>query len=277
MSARGKKRLRRLLVLLLSVFLFILFSQTVWVHRNGMSFRPDYSEIDLLPLLKHSALSSEDYTTLLLQTGLGSSAVDILRKDPEGSRRILQYQSLFFDQRESSCKPLLGLFTREDMLSAPGPEFVDLQPGDILITLSTHSLGWRHGHAGLVTDDDMVLECAVLGTNSCLENLFNWRNYASWAILRVKGVTPEQQQTVVTYATEHLIDVPYRLTAGWRDCKDDADLTLNCSYLVWYAWSQAGYDLDSDGGLVVSCTDLLDSNQLEIVQLYGMDPRLFPF
>ena len=174
------------------------------------------------------------------------------------------------------CTPVFGWFTREDRLaSGKGPEFVDLQPGDILLTLSTHSLGWRHGHAALVIDEDTTLECALLGTDSCYGDTVYWRGLSQYCVLRVKDVTPQLQQDVVTYACEELCGVPYHLTAGFIGSKapepDSAYFGLQCSYLVWYAWNHFGYDLDGDGGRLVTSTDILQSDLLEVVQVWGME------
>ena len=45
----------------------------------------------------------------------------------------------------------------------------------------------------------------------------------------------------------------------------------HCAHLVWYAYKQFGYDLDSDGGRIVTPRDLYESPMLEIVQIYGME------
>ena len=179
-----------------------------------------------------------------------------------------------------TCKETLGWITKSDRVSAgEAPQFVDLQPGDILLTLSTHTLGWRHGHAGLVVDADTVLECMTLGNDSEMASVKHWSTYSDFAVLRVKDVTPEIQAQVVEYAMKHLCGVPYRLSAGFigekaSDTKE-AWFGLQCAYLVWYAWKQFGYDLDSDGGRLVTAKDLLQSPQLEVVQIYGMDPNAF--
>lgn len=177
------------------------------------------------------------------------------------------------------CSPLLGWFTREDRRISPGPPLTQAQPGDILLTLSTHSVGWRHGHAGLVIDADTVLECAVLGTDSALGDIDHWRGYSHYVLLRLKGVTPEQQAAVVTFALENLVGVPYRLTAGlWGEkfrSPEQAGFGLQCAYLVWYAYAAFGCDLDSDGGKLVTVSDLLQSDLLEPVQGYGTAAGIF--
>ena len=73
--------------------------------------------------------------------------------------------------------------------------------------------------------------------------------------------------------------VPYHLSAGFIGAKapetDAPYFGVHCAYLVWYAWNHFGYDLDSDGGRLVTASDLLHSDLLEVVQLYGMAPQEF--
>lgn len=203
----------------------MLLAQTLVAHRPGTFFTPDYAQEDLSTLLAQDSLSDSDYQTLFLQTGLGRSAVDRLLSAGEAGRAaIRQIQATFFADYTITCDPLLGWFTREDHLkdaqgqTAYAPELAGLQPGDILITLSTHSLGWRHGHAGLVveTEDGLTaLECVVLGTNSRVVSLDHWRNYSNVAVLRVKGLDAEGRKEAADYAMEHLLDIPYHLSAGF--------------------------------------------------------------
>lgn len=193
-------------------------------------------------------------------------------------------QEHFVQSKDVVCTPLLGWFTREDKrvdektgAFIQGEDFADLQPGDILLTLSTHSLGWRHGHAGLVIDKDRTLECMILGSDSCYADPQEWRTYSGYCVLRVKGVSAKQQQAVAEYACSDLRGVPYHLTAGFIGAKapasDRAYFGLQCAYLVWYAWNHFGYDLDADGGRLVTCTDILQSDLVEVVQVLGMEVK----
>lgn len=182
---------------------------------------------------------------------------------------------------EVYCEHLLGWFTMEDRLVGKRHRLKDVQPGDILLTLSTHSMGWRHGHAGLVIDENTTLECVTWGEVSCLCNLRHWETYSNVALLRIKDVTQEQQQAVVAFALEHLVGVEYRLFAGFLGEKAPAPkeerFGLQCSYLVWYAWYQMGYDTDSDGGRLVSAYDILHADCVEVIEIYGMDEERIPF
>lgn len=271
MKANRRRNKFLLSLTVLAVFLLLFYAaQRFFAHRAGY-FIPEYPQITLN--------ETTDYETIFLQTGLGRSAVNKLLDDGR-FHVILAAQEAFFHPPEVICTPLLGWFTREDRLVKKSTvDLVDLQPGDILLTLSTHTAGWHHGHAGLAIDENTVLESIVLGSDSTLINAAHWTAYSNYAVLRPKSATPELQQMVATYSTEHLLNIPYRLSAGLLFSKAPEPNSIlfgtHCSYLVWYAWNQFGYDLDSDGGRLVTTYDLLCSDLLEVVQLHGIDPRIF--
>ncbi len=248
--------------------------QRYWAHKDGQ-YKPTHERVKLT--------EETDYETIFLQTGLGKSAVDKLIQK-QGFQAILDAQEAFFNPPEVRCTALLGWFTREDQFteSQSGGHYrslVDLQPGDILISLATHSFGWYHGHAAIVVDDYTVIESAVLGSNSQYGTTGKWCTYSNYAVLRIKNVTEEQQQELIAYCKENLMDIPYSLTSGIFGDKapepDSAFFGMQCSYLAWYAWYQNGYDLDSDGGRIVTPHDILHSPYVDVVQLYGMDPHRF--
>ena len=176
----------------------------------------------------------------------------------------------------AECTQLFWWITMEDRI--PKEDAIpprNLQPGDILVTLSTHSLGWRHGHVGLVLDETSVLECVTLGEKSRIVKAKHWGTYSNYAVLRVQGAPEELQQEVANYAKEHLCGVPYHLSAGLLGKKvqdiDAEHFGMQCAYLAWYAWNHFGYDLDSDGGRLVTARDLLQSDMVEVVESFGMD------
>ena len=71
-------------------------------------------------------------------------------------------------------------------------------------------------------------------------------------------------------------DIPYDLTAGIfgpKSADKDKKKGTHCSHLIWQAYRYYGYDLDSDGGLIVTPKDIANSPALEVVQVYGVDPR----
>jgi uncharacterized protein YycO len=285
----GEKYLKRIKAtfFILTIFLIILvlytyFSQFIFAHRHELFF-PDYEQIDLTPILLKENFTSEDYQTLFFQTGLGPKAIQKLLSDgSSGMESIKSYQEKFFLQNTYSCEPLLGWFTRADtLLDLSGnhiktPDFVCPQAGDIIITLSTHSMGWHHGHCALVLDDTTTLESHVLFSNSEIGKLSNWRNYSTYILLRVKVTSNDTCEEVADYARNHLSSIPYRLSSGFIGQKDrSSDSFLfgaHCSYLVWYAYQKYGIDLDGNHGRLVTPRDILKSENLEVVQIYGVDP-----
>ncbi|MBQ8804649.1 MAG: hypothetical protein IJZ53_13555 [Tyzzerella sp.] len=270
MKTRLKKRVLWIVVSFIIAFALIIILQKFFAHCEGF-FTPDYPQADLS--------EESDYELIFLQTGLGRSAADKLITQGE-FQVILDIQDTFFRSADVECVSLLGWFTREDRIEGKvAIPLVDLQPGDIILTLSTHSLGWRHGHAGLVLDEDSVLECVTLGKDSVIVDASHWNTYSNFAVLRVKQSDEELREEVAFYAKENLCGIPYHLSSGFIGEKapelDAPQFGMHCSYLVWYAWNHFGYDLDSDGGRLVTSYDLLHSGYLEVVQIYGMDPRVF--
>ena len=170
------------------------------------------------------------------------------------------------------CRSLFGWITREDRRAEGCHDFEMVRAGDILYTSATHSLGWRHGHAALVIDKDTVLECGIIGSYSELVQMDGWKTYADCTVLRVKEADKETGEAVAGYAYEHLQGVPYHLSAGFIGKKapkrDAAYFGAQCAYIVWYAWERFGYNLDGDGGRLVTPGDILLSEQVEIVCEY---------
>ena len=294
MVIKKEKRWKKLIlscILVAGTVLLVYIRQRYGAHGTEC-FVPDYPKEELA--------AATDYEMIFLQTGLGPLTVqNLLEKDD--MQTILDAQEDFFAPKKVNCASLIGWFTREDKLAlvtakpeegadeavarslvhtlSEYPVFADLQPGDILVTLSTHSAGWRHGHAALVLDENTTVESVMWGVDSTCGRVENWLDYANWAVLRVKDATPELQQQVAEYAKKELCGAPYHLSAGFIGAKapktEAPYFGGHCAYLVWYAWNHFGYDLDSDGGRLVTANDLLHSDLLEVVQLYGMDPREF--
>ncbi len=271
-----KKWLRRLIKTIAIFLIFVIvftglnhFTQHVVAHIDS-PFTPDYKKV---------ALNEEsDYKTIFLQTGLGEKTAKKLIEEDRFDE-ILEAQELFFANDEIDCQPLIKWFTREERLKNELIPFYDLRPGDILVTLSTHTWGWRHGHAAIVVDEFSTIESISMGTNSSKEHIRFWQDYSNFAVLRVKDTSDEQRKQVAEYTEQKLFDIPYSIFAGFGIHKapsiDSRGFSLHCSYLAWYAWNAFDIDLDSDGGRLVSSYDILHSDKVEIVQLYGMDPRDF--
>ena len=270
------KWLKRIIIILLSVILAVVICiGTVYVLQRYVAhkdkpFTPKYDKVELT--------ESTDYKTIFLQTGIGKAAAEKLINEDRFDE-ILESQNLFFKNDDVECYPLMSWLTREDRLSNELIKFYDLQPGDILVTLSTHSFGWRHGHAAIVLNDHETVESIKLGCDSSKENIYYWQDYSNVALLRVKDKTDVERAAVADFSLNKLIGKPYSIFSGFGSKKapdiDGNNLTLHCSYLAWYAWNSFGVDLDSDGGRLVTTYDILHSDKVEIVQLYGLNPNDF--
>jgi len=257
------------LVACLSIYLGNYVLQAFLAHRADY-IAPTYDRIPIT--------ASTDQDTLFLQTGLGESAIEKLIEQDEFDV-ALNLQDAIFEPTEATCDSLFDWLTREDRrVHDPRIVLVDLQPGDILLTFSTHSVGWRHGHAGLVLDENTVLESVAIGEVSGIMNVDHWTTYSNFIVLRIKGIDETLQRAVAAYAKEKLNGVSYRLLSGWIGEKapqiDEVMFGAHCSYLIWYAWNQFGYDLDSDGGRLVTCDDIYHSDLVEVVQIYGLELKL---
>ena len=264
-----------------------ILSASLWLfaHRTA-PFAPDYPRTDLAPLLDGAPLTAEEYGTVFRQTGLGRAGVDALLARGEAGRAvILEAQDAFFRPAPQTCQAI-GPFSWEDRFTdksggaAYGFPLAPAQEGDVFLSFSTHTLGWRHGHAGLAADGaGSTLEAVYVGTDSGFADVNHWRCYSTFLHLRLRDVSPEVQAEIAAFAREHLDGVPYSLFSGLTGPKappPGGAEGAQCAWLVWYALWQAGYDADADGGRLVTVSDLAASPLFEVVQLYGLDPGDFP-
>lgn len=240
--------------------------------------------------LSKPTLSEKDYTYLFYDTGLGKPAIDdLLAQGDEGIEQILSTGSWFnrydgYSDFRDTCEPL-GITTREHRFHKEDGSLdyviplAPLKDGDVIVTLSTHTAGWNHGHAGLVVDAErgVTLESVVLGSYSSEMDVNHWRSYSTLAVLRPKA-DDETRQKVVQLAMDKLDNIPYSLVSGAFGDKLqplDGAHSAHCGYLPWYAWMAVGIDLDSDGGRIAAPADFLHSPNVEVVQIFGMDPKNF--
>lgn len=244
---------------------------------------PDYERIDLTDILLKEEWSEEDYDVIYRQTGLTKLGADEYRETPE---RLRDFQNaLFFEgyTHHIAAAPT----TQHDQLWDPATNsaytapIVPLQMGDVLVTSSCHTFGWRNGHTAIVVDNThgYTLESLALGMNSSFNRSGRawFQHAANFMVLRLKDTDEALRAEIANSAMELLLDVPYSVTVGILSGKDrcdggtkKADMT-HCSHLVWQAFKNFGIDLDSDGGGLVTSKDIARSPLLELVQVYGFD------
>lgn len=245
--------------------------------------RPDYPKEDIKPILEKASLTDEDYKQLFYQTGLGKTAVDEILKESDGKDEIIKFQEMFFRDNDVLCEPIGIITSQESIVNDEGKpmygfNFAPYEDGYVLVTKATHSLGWRHGHAAIITDAERgeTLEAVILGTNTMFQNINKWRVYPSFMMLKLKDTSPEALDEIAEFAKNHMNDVPYGLFVGLLSSKNPTPEKLKstqCSHLVWYPFMQYGYDVDYDGSWLVTPKDIANSDLFEVVQIYGVDPE----
>ena len=281
LKKRTSRRVIKTAVVLVMILCLIAFLN--WMTEDEGAWKPDYPKIDLGAVVTKEALTKEDYHTVFMQTGLGRSAADRILSEKSGELRkkaFQQFQDDFFAAGEYECRIIAVIVHEEKMRDEegnpiPGFQVPDLRNGDILITKATHSLGWRHGHASIVTDAGKgeTLEAILLGNPSVLQNIDKWRTFPSFIHLRLKTKDPTVPEQAAEYAKKEILGVPYSLFTGMLDKAPDEIKKTQCSHLVWYPYERLGYDLDSDGSWLVTPKDIANSKLLEVVQVYGVDPE----
>lgn len=234
---------------------------------------PSYERTDLSPILAKAEWTDDDYHELYRQTGLGKAPLDDMKNDPE---RILSFQDALFYEGQIEQEQI-AVTTRHDRMTDFSAPLIDLEDGDVIVTSTCHTFGWRNGHAALVTSGstNRVLQSFTLGEESSFGDVDWFYDSANFIVLRLKDATKEQRAEIARWAIEHLYCIPYSLTVGIFSPKDQGDdpQATHCSHLVWQAYYHFGYDVDSDGGPVVTSRDIANSPYLEVVQVYGFDPE----
>lgn len=237
-------------------------------------------------------LTENEYELIFKQTGLGRSAVDyIIKNKKDYKKEIEKFQKIFFDGYPYTCAKI-GVLTHNERMrdkngkKIKGNELVDLRPGDVLVNLSAYTLGFRHGHCGIVVDkpkkgkEAKTIEAIYVGSPTKYQTTGKWRSCPTFIHLRIskeaaesKGYTQEELgRLFAAYTKEKCLDVSYGLFPGISNNNYGNIRKTHCSHLIWYVYNQFGYDVDSDGGIIVTPADIAASDLFEIVQVYGINP-----
>ena len=252
----------------------------VTLHNNAY-FSPDYKKIDLAPILTKQTFSEEDYKTIFYQTGLGKYAIDSIRNDDDFVERIEAFQAQFFKRNYTKCVREAITTNMEYNVSKAGYqvkgfEIFDVVPGYVLIMESSHSFGWRHGHAGIVISRTKTVEAPIIGEPSMVYDLSTWQYYPNFIMLRLKDADDAALKKIAEGAKKNLTGVVYSPLAGvFKKDTGPRPESVQCAHLVWQAFYNFDIDIDSDGGNIVTVNDIKNSDKFEIVQIYGYDPSDF--
>ena len=204
--------------IIVKTIFFILFLISVlftmdWLIEDDGVWSPDYQKTDLTNIIDKKVLSEEDYHTILMQTGLGKKAANELLQKKIGDNRLHvfeKYQDNFFSSGIYDCR-FIAVIVREERIRdqkgclVEGFDIPSLKNGDVLITKATHSIGWRHGHAAIVTDASKgeTLEAILLGNPTIVQNISKWKTYPSFILLRLKDDTNNDAERIAIYAKKN--------------------------------------------------------------------------
>lgn len=233
---------------------------------------PSYERMDLSPLLEKEEWTEEEYELLYRQTGLGRCALDQMK---DRKQDLISFQDALF--YEGTVRHQMAAFsTPHDYLEDYVAPIAPLENGDIILTSTCHTLGWRNGHTGIVINASNMktLESISPGVNSCVGDAGWFQSSSNFMVLRLKDASLEERNKIAFDAASMLYDIPYSLLVGIFMPKDQGEepQATNCSHLVWQAYFNAGYDIDSDGGPVCTSRDIAHCNLFQIVQVFGFDP-----
>lgn len=290
------KRIRAVLAVLLGLLVLLACADGVLLYGaltcdNAARTLPPYPKISLDGILAkdRAEWTDEDYETVSRQTGL------FLRETIDGysAQTLRDFQRGFFFEGELRHHTVVDGVVYHDVLYDPetGGMFsmpiVDPQPGDVLITSTSHTLGWRNGHAALVLTNRQILQSYVIGTKSVINNFqesnaLPWfQTSANFIVLRLKREAGESDEDYAARRTEiavgarkNLVGVVYSLTCGVFTPKDQGEHPVDtyCSHIVWQAFKNCGYDIDGDGGPICTPHGITVSDCFDVVQVYGFDP-----
>ncbi len=292
MKTKSAKRLYRTLAVFLGIFVFIAALILSLLIADGVCERfartvPSYPKEDISALCdKQVDWTEEELRTLFRQTGLGSAALLEMKKQAVSengrpvplSERVKPFQDALFYDGETEHELVADVSKRDLMKNFTAPVAPVMEAGDVFVNSSTHTLGFRNGHAAIVLDKyGSVLESLELGRNSAVsQGGDRWfAESSNFILLRLKNVDKETRAKIAQNALRDLKGIPYSITVGVFSKKDQgtSPKSTHCSHLVWQAYKNAGYDIDSNGGLVVTPRDIARSPLFEVVQVYGFDPE----
>ncbi|MBE7050600.1 MAG: hypothetical protein E7394_07560 [Ruminococcaceae bacterium] len=261
---------------LVLVVILIIFIIRHIININTSFYLPDYNYMSLKNDI--SLMGKEiDYKKIIKYTGLSPFAAKEMINNGD-VEKLLKINKTYFQTPDFEKTYIAFPITAQEQNTVSIMPMASLKKGDILITYNTHTFEWRHGHAAIVVDDsgEVILEHMAIGQTSVLSSSSKWSKYPGFIILRHPD--EETARRAAEYAYDNLVDIPYNIFAGLtdKDMSDDVSVaSSHCSHIVWQAYKAVGCDLDSNRGSVVTPEDIALSDELRVVQIYGINPEKY--
>ncbi len=281
-NLRKNKWFKAISIILISVMIFRVVDYglsgftDIWAYEDAVRDDDAWNLIQG-KIQNNISLTDDDYDVVLAQSGLGKPAVDKLISENEAFK-IDEYRDYYLQDKEYYCYRKGVFACHERITDTKGeriynPGFADLQNGDIIVTLSIHSLGWRHGHATIITDAEhgKGVQAVMVGEKSNYTYTSSWTKYPLVAVLRPKNTDEETRNQAAQFADDNLRGIYYSLFGGIFTGRniEKTPITTQCAHLVWYAYMTEGVNIAPESGRIITPKDFLLSEELEIVQVYG--------
>lgn len=270
-NTKSKKKNKGVVIAFsLLLLLLVIKALDIFGSSDSQAKYPAYEKLDLEQYLDmekvyHGILSENAKYFLYLQTGIADAGMEELRKESANKDAFIQNLKRYQKQLFSGTKDV---------------QVVPLKEGDILVSMSQRFCYYPHGHAAIVLDGDngTILEAKSFQAGSCFESIKKWKKMNSFVVLRVREDAFKEQEKfpgkmAAEYAKENLVGLKYSLIREVRSISDKPLQYTQCAHLVWYAYFVNGLDIDENRGMVVKPKDFLKSQVLQVVQVYGMDPK----
>lgn len=263
---------------IISVISIVVLLLSLHIHSmQNYYYNPKYSKIDLTDILNKEILNDKDLDALSKQTGIAPKVINELFEN--GDKDILaDMQDMYFESPDVKRSFVFFPVTAEERNKTQITNMPSIKKGDILVTFNTSTLGWRHGHSALVVDEvsGKIIEHLSVGNTSTISYIESFMTYPAFVVLRYPD--EEVANKAADYAVESLVDVDYNIFTGILK-KDKSDMekpdSSHCSHIVWQAYKYAGVDIDENKGSIVLPKDISLSSELQVVQIYGINPQKY--
>jgi len=274
----NKMKIKSKIIISLFTLFINFYCIFIFANMHNSNYSPTSPKVDIAPILSNKVINQKNYSLLFSQTGLAKPAIDDLLSQKNGLNKILSYQDSYYTKNPIYIEKLNPFTSQENLMvsgtiNSKSPQIAPIKNGDILLTKSTHTLYWRHGHCGIVIDakNGIILESLQPGTVSIQQNISKWQSYPTFKLMRLGGIDQEKLDEIAQYVKSNLIGIDYGIFATKKRVNKLA--TVNCSQLIYQAFIHFGYDIDSNKGIFVTPEDIAKSKLLDLVQIYGFNPE----
>lgn len=197
-------------------FLMLCFTMLYLYHYNSALhefYMVPYEKTDISEIIRSEKISDEDLYILFRQTGVAPDAAKELIENKK-LYTLERLHDLYFQKPDIKKKYIAYPITMEERNSVQKTPLVNLKKGDILISFNTHTLNWRHGHCGILVDEEKgtLLEHMSVGKTSCKTYAQDWGEYPGFMVLRYRE--EEVSEKAAEYAEKNLLDIRYSFFAG---------------------------------------------------------------